>query len=93
MVLLRPFARSLPLAARSFSSIAPATRSTSLKKASALSSSKLIPPSLYSPVSIRTLTTAAREKVKVLAVLYDGGQHAKDVRQTVPPNPESPPCV
>ena len=28
---------------------------------------------------MRGLTTAAREKVKVLLVLYDGGQHAKDV--------------
>jgi formate dehydrogenase len=30
------------------------------------------------PSLLRTLTTA-REKVKVLLVLYDGGQHAKDV--------------
>jgi formate dehydrogenase len=30
------------------------------------------------PFLLRTLTTA-REKVKVLLVLYDGGQHAKDV--------------
>lgn len=29
--------------------------------------------------SIRTLTTTRQNQVKVLAVLYDGGQHAKDV--------------
>ena len=34
-----------------------------------------------SPWISRTLTTA-REKVKVLLVLYDGHQHAKDVSQT-----------
>lgn len=34
--------------------------------------------SAMSKTSVRMLTTQ-REKVKVLLVLYDGGQHAKDV--------------
>lgn len=38
------------------------------------------PVSLGAPASTRLLTSS-REKVKVLAVLYDGGQHAKDVSQ------------
>lgn len=35
-------------------------------------------PSIMGNTSIRMLTTA-REKVKVLLVLYDGGSHANDV--------------
>ncbi|OHW90344.1 hypothetical protein CSPAE12_11090 [Colletotrichum incanum] len=36
--------------------------------------------------SIRTLTTTRQNQVKVLAVLYDGGQHAKDLpRSCAPP--------
>lgn len=35
-------------------------------------------PSQVAPASTRLLTTK-REKVKVLAVLYDGGEHAKQV--------------
>ncbi|CCF41240.1 hypothetical protein CH063_11580 [Colletotrichum higginsianum] len=34
--------------------------------------------------SIRTLTTTRQNQVKVLAVLYDGGQHAKDLPQLMP---------
>jgi hypothetical protein len=37
--------------------------------------------SVGAPASIRLLTTQ-REKVKVLAVLYDGGEHAKQVCRT-----------
>ncbi|KAI2609253.1 hypothetical protein GGR54DRAFT_381798 [Hypoxylon sp. NC1633] len=36
------------------------------------------PPSVRTPASKRLLTTQ-REKVKVLAVLYDGGKHAQEV--------------
>lgn len=43
------------------------------------------------PASVRLLTTQKREKVKVLAVLYDGGKHGEEVRRsTFPfPNPTS----
>lgn len=44
--------------------------------ASSLPSSAIRPRFL--PSSVRALTTA-REKVKVLLVLYDGGKHAQDV--------------
>lgn len=37
----------------------------------------------FLPSSLRALTTA-REQVKVLLVLYDGGQHAKDVSSLCP---------
>ncbi|KAI8194623.1 Formate dehydrogenase [Colletotrichum sp. SAR 10_70] len=40
--------------------------------------------------SIRTLTTTPHNQVKVLAVLYDGGQHAKDVSAiSLPVPPDS----
>ena len=42
------------------------------------------------PASVRLLTTR-REKVKVLAVLYDGGKHGEEVRSTIPtPFPNIP---
>lgn len=51
------------------------------------------------PPSVRLLTTN-REKVKVLAVLYDGGKHGEEVRSTLfshfpltPLCPGMPPCL
>lgn len=40
--------------------------------------------------SKRLLTTAQREKVKVLAVLYDGGKHAEQVRNSTNSSLSSP---
>ncbi|KAI1191359.1 putative formate dehydrogenase [Nemania serpens] len=79
----RPVSRALPAAsaARFFSHSCPVAslRGLNLRAASATRSNtstlfKL--PSQVAPASTRLLTTK-REKVKVLAVLYDGGEHAK----------------
>ncbi|KAI3339919.1 putative formate dehydrogenase [Ustulina deusta] len=79
----RPVSRALPtsLAARFSSHARPAATLRGLTSRAALASksntSKLFTsPSLGAPASARLLTTK-REKVKVLAVLYDGGVHAK----------------
>jgi hypothetical protein len=37
-------------------------------------------PPKFSPLLTQRLLTTRREKVKVLAVLYDGGKHAEEVR-------------
>jgi hypothetical protein len=43
---------------------------------------------------VRLLTGEKREKVKVLAVLYDGGKHAEEVRKAPPPlSPQVPSCM
>ncbi|OAR03077.1 hypothetical protein LLEC1_07924 [Akanthomyces lecanii] len=84
MVSFRPLSRSLPLASRAalFHSCAP---SPVLRHAAAgraapvfgkLGATAAGPGS--APSSFRALTTA-REKVKVLLVLYDGGKHAEQV--------------
>ncbi|KAI1108638.1 putative formate dehydrogenase [Nemania sp. NC0429] len=81
----RPVSRALPAspAARFSSHARPAAsslRGLSLRAASAArnpTSTLFSPPSYReAPASTRLLTTK-REKVKVLAVLYDGGEHAK----------------
>lgn len=85
MVLLRPLSRSISLASRAalFSTCSSATR-PSVSRAAGLSSklssttSSPVSKPQFQPSSIRALTTA-REKVKVLLVLYDGGKHAEDV--------------
>ncbi|KAL7903382.1 D-isomer specific 2-hydroxyacid dehydrogenase [Trichoderma sp. SZMC 28014] len=85
MVSFRPISRSISLASRaslSASSAAPsiASRQFSSQAAAGLTTAKLgsaIKPRVL-PSSIRTLTSA-REKVKVLLCLYDGGKHAQDV--------------
>ncbi|KAM0452356.1 hypothetical protein ACHAPV_007268 [Trichoderma viride] len=85
MVSFRPISRSISLASRaslSASSAAPsiACRQFSSQAAAGLTTAKLgsaIKPRVL-PSSIRTLTSA-REKVKVLLCLYDGGKHAQDV--------------
>ncbi|KAJ6438353.1 formate dehydrogenase [Purpureocillium lavendulum] len=86
MVSFRPLSRSIPLASRAalFSTCASATRPSVSRAAAGLGSklsstaSSPVARPRFQPSSIRALTTA-REKVKVLLVLYDGGQHAKDV--------------
>ncbi|KGQ05995.1 Formate dehydrogenase [Beauveria bassiana D1-5] len=92
MVSFRPLSRSLPLVAASrsalFHSCAP---SPVLRHAGAVRGRAAAPvytklgggaPAAASPglvpSSFRALTTA-REKVKVLLVLYDGGKHAEQV--------------
>ncbi|KAL7790889.1 formate dehydrogenase [Trichoderma ceciliae] len=82
MVSFRPISRSVSLASRAtlVSSAPVASRPFSSRAAAGLTTSKLgsfTKPRLM-PSTIRTLTTA-REKVKVLLVLYDGGKHARDV--------------
>ncbi|POR36792.1 Putative formate dehydrogenase [Tolypocladium paradoxum] len=84
MVSFRPISRSLPLASRaalfSTCSAASATRpavSRAAGLANKLSTSPTFRPR-FRPSSMRALTTA-REKVKVLLVLYDGGKHAEEV--------------
>ncbi|PON24075.1 formate dehydrogenase [Trichoderma gamsii] len=85
MVSFRPISRSISLASRaslSASSAAPsiASRQFSSQAAAGLTTAKLgsaIKPRVL-PSSIRTLTSA-REKVKVLLCLYDGGKHAQEV--------------
>ncbi|KAM3433522.1 hypothetical protein MY4824_005940, partial [Beauveria thailandica] len=94
MVSFRPLSRSLPLVAASrsalFHSCAPspvlrhaAAAATVRGRAAAPVYTKLgggaptASPGLV-PSSFRALTTA-REKVKVLLVLYDGGKHAEQV--------------
>ena len=67
------------------------SRTALASKITPSSASLLRGPILHgaAPASTRLLTTA-REKVKVLAVLYDGGQHAIDVSQpllSLLPNP------
>lgn len=84
MVFSRPISRCLPLASRAtLSSLTARHLSTARapRLASSLpSSSRLLAGSKLAsvPSSIRALTTA-REKVKVLLVLYDGGKHAEQV--------------
>ncbi|KAI1260505.1 formate dehydrogenase [Xylariaceae sp. FL1019] len=80
----RPFASRLFSTAPAARSFAPVRASTSLRGGVAARTT-LAPGhgtstflSSRAPSSIRLLTTQ-REKVKVLLVLYDGGQHAKDV--------------
>ncbi|KAI0967430.1 putative formate dehydrogenase [Xylaria arbuscula] len=77
----RPVSRALPTSSARFSSHArPAASLRGLTPRVALASksnaSQFTSPSLGAPYSARMLTTK-REKVKVLAVLYDGGEHAK----------------
>ncbi len=85
MVSFRPLSRSLPLASRAalFHSCAPAPvlRHAAAARRAAPVFSKLgatATGSRSAPSSFRALTTA-REKVKVLLVLYDGGKHAEQV--------------
>lgn len=87
MVSFRPLSRSLPLASRaallstSSSCCAPSLAFRHApRRAAALASSKFSSSNSpgFLPSSIRALTTA-RDKVKVLLVLYDGGKHAQDV--------------
>ncbi|KND93920.1 putative formate dehydrogenase, partial [Tolypocladium ophioglossoides CBS 100239] len=87
MVSFRPISRSLPLAPRAalFSTCSAASTSTVRPAASRaaglankLSSTSPTFRPRFRPSSMRALTTA-REKVKVLLVLYDGGEHAKQV--------------
>lgn len=89
MVSFRPISRSLPLASRaalfSTTSCAPSLAVRhGARRASPVHGSKLgaaassgVAPG-YVPSSFRALTTS-REKVKVLLVTYDGGEHAKQV--------------
>lgn len=97
MVLLassRSLARSLgPLASRSRafqSSAASRSLSTATARGQAKSTTLLRPAaatrtsSLLSTGSSFRMLTTQREKVKVLLVLYDGGQHAKDVSVNFP---------
>ncbi|KAI1130934.1 putative formate dehydrogenase [Nemania abortiva] len=79
----RPVSRAIPTAskARFSSHVRPVASlrglTSGVAAASKSSASKLFhPPSPGAPASTRLLTTQ-REKVKVLAVLYDGGEHAK----------------
>ncbi|RWA06947.1 hypothetical protein EKO27_g8164 [Xylaria grammica] len=80
----RPVSRALPTAstARFSSHARPAASLRGLPSRAALasksnaSSTLFTSPSFGAPASARLLTTQ-REKVKVLAVLYDGGEHAK----------------
>lgn len=88
MVLSRPISRCLPLASRV--GLVPSSRYLSTSRASKLLSSSSISSVSHTsklfagsqigrvPSSFRALTTA-REKVKVLLVLYDGGKHAEEV--------------
>ncbi|KZZ98373.1 formate dehydrogenase [Moelleriella libera RCEF 2490] len=85
MVSFRPVSRHLPLVPRALlysrCSAAPAAAQARPLWGAVASSSPppaLRPGGCFLPSSHRALTTA-REKVKVLLVLYDGGQHAKDV--------------
>ena len=88
MVSFRPLSRSVSLASRATlisSTPSIASRQFSSRAAGLANSSKLgsfTKPRLM-PSSIRTLTTA-REKVKVLLVLYDGGKHAQEVSVKFP---------
>lgn len=88
MVSFRPLSRSVSLASRATlvsSTPSIASRQFSSRAAGLANSSKLgsfTKPRLM-PSSIRTLTTA-REKVKVLLVLYDGGKHAQEVSVIFP---------
>ncbi|KFA62129.1 hypothetical protein S40285_01671 [Stachybotrys chlorohalonatus IBT 40285] len=84
MVPFRPLSRSIPLIQRAsrFSTLT-SSSSPSLHRSGfsrALPSGARLQPAATRllPCTTRSLTTA-REKVKVLLVLYDGGQHAKDV--------------
>ncbi|KAL7957384.1 D-isomer specific 2-hydroxyacid dehydrogenase [Trichoderma compactum] len=82
MVSFRPLSRSVSLASRAtLASSTPSIASRQFSSRGAgLATSKLgsfTKPRLM-PSSIRTLTSA-REKVKVLLVLYDGGKHAQQV--------------
>lgn len=72
----------------------PAALASKIASSSSSSSSPLSHTITFgTPASTRLLTTVPvpREKVKVLAVLYDGGQHALDVSQSLSriPNPEA----
>lgn len=84
MVSFRPLSRTLPLASRAaaFSSCAapsPVLRHVARRAAAASVYGKLGAGAPgFVPSSFRALTTA-REKVKVLLVLYDGGKHAEQV--------------
>ncbi|KAJ3473206.1 hypothetical protein NLG97_g10451 [Lecanicillium saksenae] len=81
MVSFRPLSRTLPLASRAaaFSSCAPSPvfRHAARRAAPVYSKLGAGAPG-FVPSSFRALTTA-REKVKVLLVLYDGGKHAEQV--------------
>ncbi|EQL03179.1 formate dehydrogenase [Ophiocordyceps sinensis CO18] len=84
MVSFRPLSRSIPLARRAalFSTGPRACHRPGLPRAAAragdsASLTSAGEPRFQSPSSTRSLTTA-REKVKVLCVLYDGGEAAKD---------------
>lgn len=59
------------------------SRAAMALKSSPAPLSNLPPLQLRIPASTRLLTTK-REKVKVLAVLYDGGKHAQEVRKKNP---------
>ncbi|OLN82095.1 Formate dehydrogenase [Colletotrichum chlorophyti] len=61
------------------------SRNAFSRAAGASSQSSTLPRKLPGQLtSIRTLTTTRQNQVKVLAVLYDGGQHAKDVSAHFP---------
>ncbi|KAF6836786.1 Formate dehydrogenase [Colletotrichum musicola] len=69
-------------------------RPTLSRAAGVSSASSALPRKLPGQLSsIRTLTTTPHNKVKVLAVLYDGGQHAKDVSAHSLPICPSQPCA
>ena len=80
----RPLSRVLPLASRAalYSTCSAASARPVALRASGAASKLVASPSRagqrFLPSSVRALTTA-REKVKVLLVTYDGGQHARDV--------------
>lgn len=90
MVLSRPISRCLPIASRAGLVPSLTSRHLSTFRASKLLSSSPISSVPHTsklfarsqiglvPSSFRALTTA-REKVKVLLVLYDGGKHAEEV--------------
>lgn len=85
MVSFRPISRSISLASRASPSLLASSRQFSTSRAfaapklGASSSYSATPRLMPSSSTIRTLTTAPREKVKVLLVLYDGGKHAEEV--------------
>ncbi|PTB78453.1 Formate/glycerate dehydrogenase catalytic domain-like protein [Trichoderma longibrachiatum ATCC 18648] len=84
MVSFRPISRTISLASRASPFLLASSRQFSSSRAFAapkLGASSLCSstPRLMPSSTIRTLTTAPREKVKVLLVLYDGGKHAEEV--------------
>lgn len=68
---------------RSSTSRAAALASRQLPVTALAATTSTLQSKLGPSTAIRSLTSGKREKVKVLLVLYDGGQHAKDV-STIP---------